>query len=141
MTFKYHPAWAVAFSVFSPLPERLAFVVFDTAMFGCWAYAAGIWARWLGYDIRKPVPFLVLMLLSLAGCAVFGGGADRAVQKNPTFRDGYEDGCAAATSHGSDLRDRPVGDTQLYENDQTYRKGWSSGFQSFRKQSKQSPAC
>jgi hypothetical protein len=75
---------------------------------------------------------LVLALLSTAGCAVFSS-ADRALQKDPNFREGYEDGCAAATSHGSDLRDRPVGDQQLLAQDDTYRKGWNSGFQNCRR--------
>jgi Glycosyltransferase family 87 len=63
MTYKYHPVWAAVFSVLSPLPERLCFVLFDAVMFCCWAWAAGIWARWLGYDIRRPTNFLVLMLV------------------------------------------------------------------------------
>ena len=76
---------------------------------------------------------LALTLLSLADCAVFGNSADRALQKDPNFREGYDDGCAAATNYGSDLRDRPIGDQQLYAKDETYRRGWSSGFQSCRR--------
>ncbi len=65
MPFKYHPVWAVVFSPVSLLPEKLAYVLFNAAMLGCWAWAASIWARWLGYDIRKPTNFLILVLLSL----------------------------------------------------------------------------
>lgn len=75
---------------------------------------------------------VVLTFLLAAGCAVFGS-KERAMQKDPNFREGYEDGCAAATNHGSDLRDRPVGDKQLYANNETYRAGWSSGFQTCRR--------
>ncbi|HEX3429293.1 MAG TPA: hypothetical protein VHT03_00270 [Rhizomicrobium sp.] len=70
------------------------------------------------------------LLLSASGCTVFGNSA---LQKDPNFREGYQDGCAAATNQGSDLRDRPVGDKQLYANDETYRQGWSSGFQTCRR--------
>ena len=77
--------------------------------------------------------FLAVVLLSMAGCAVFGSSKDRAMQKDPNFREGYEDGCAAATNQGSDLRDRPVGDKQAYANNETYRAGWSSGFQTCRR--------
>ena len=64
---------------------------------------------------------------------MFGGGKERAMQKDPNFREGYEDGCAAATNQGSDLRDRTVADKQLYANNETYRAGWSSGFQTCRR--------
>lgn len=83
---------------------------------------------------RAPQLFLLgFALLSTAGCAVFGNSKERAMQKDPSFREGYEDGCAAATNQGSDLRDRPVGDKQLYANDETYRAGWGSGFQTCRR--------
>ena len=65
MTYKYHPIWAIAFSVFAALPERFSFILFEIANFSCWTYAATIWARWLGYDLRKPVNFLVLLLLAI----------------------------------------------------------------------------
>jgi hypothetical protein len=65
MPFKYHPVWAVVFSPVSLLPEKLAYVLFNMAMLGCWMWAASIWARWLGYDIRRPANFLILLLLAL----------------------------------------------------------------------------
>lgn len=76
---------------------------------------------------------LTLALLCTAGCALFGSSKDRAMQKDPNFREGYEDGCAAATDQGSDLRDRPVGDKQLYANNEPYHAGWASGFQACRR--------
>ena len=76
---------------------------------------------------------LALALSSAAGCTVFGSSADRALQKDPNFREGYEDGCAAATNQGADLRDRPVGDQQLLAQNETYRKGWSTGFHACRR--------
>ena len=64
MPFKYHPAWAIAFSDISLLPENLAYLLFNALMLCCWIWAASIWARWLGYDIHKPVNSLILLLLS-----------------------------------------------------------------------------
>ena len=80
---------------------------------------------------RAQKAFLGMVLLSLAACSVFS--TDRALQKQPSFKEGYEDGCAAANAQGADLRDRTVGDKQLYANDETYRKGWSAGFQTCRR--------
>jgi hypothetical protein len=74
---------------------------------------------------------IALFLFSAAGCAVFGKNS--AVQKDPNFREGYEDGCAAATDQGADLRDRPIGDKQLYADNDIYRTGWRSGFQACRR--------
>ncbi|MGH6828055.1 MAG: hypothetical protein ACREFW_04000 [Rhizomicrobium sp.] len=71
------------------------------------------------------------LAFAVAGCA--GGAKERALQNNPGFRAGYEDGCAAATDQGSDLRGRPVGDSQQYQSDDVYRAGWSSGFQTCRR--------
>jgi hypothetical protein len=83
--------------------------------------------------LRGNRAFLDLMLLSLAACSMIGCAGERALQKQPSFKEGYEDGCAAATAQGSDLRDRPVGDKDLYANDPTYRQGWGSGFQTCRR--------
>lgn len=76
---------------------------------------------------------VVFALFSTAGCAVFGSSKDRAMQKDPNFREGYQDGCAAATYQGSDLRDRPVADKRLYADNEAYRAGWGSGFQICRR--------
>jgi|SRR5579871_4542097 len=81
-------------------------------------------------SVHARVAAAALTVLSASGCAVFG---NKTLQKDPSFRAGYQDGCAAATNQGSDLRDRPVGDKQLYANDDTYRKGWGSGFQVCRR--------
>ena len=76
---------------------------------------------------------LVTLALVLAGCSIFGSAEDRAVRNAPDFRQGYGDGCAAATDQGADLRERPVEDKALYKSDDTYRAGWRSGFQTCRR--------
>ena len=81
----------------------------------------------------KSLLVLALFSIALAGCGVFGSSAERAVRNSPNFREGYEDGCGAATAEGSDLRNRPVGDPQLYKNDDVYRAGWSNGYQTCRR--------
>lgn len=64
MVFKYHPAWAIVFTAFAPLPEWLGQMIFHAVMLGCWFWAAAIWARWLGYDLGNPVNTLILLLVS-----------------------------------------------------------------------------
>jgi hypothetical protein len=83
--------------------------------------------------ILRPVSGLLALCVLLSGCAIFGSSKDRALRNSPDFKEGYEDGCAAATDQGADLRDRPVGDEGLYKNDTTYRAGWSSGFRTCRR--------
>lgn len=75
----------------------------------------------------------LLLAWALAGCAVFDSADQRALRNNPSFKAGYEDGCAAASAEGADLRDRPVLDKSLYGSDDTYRAGWSNGLQTCRR--------
>ena len=51
-------------------------------------------------------PVLGIALLVLGGCA----SGDPALRKNPSFQEGYEDGCQSVTDQGADLRSRTVGD-------------------------------
>jgi len=72
--------------------------------------------------------FLALLGLPLAACMVLGTAADRRVQRTPNFREGYDDGCATATSEGTDLRrGNIVRDDALYHSDKAYRAGWANG--------------
>ena len=81
----------------------------------------------------KFVTALGIAALALTGCAVLGDSGDRALRSNPSFRQGYEDGCASATDQGADLRGRPDGDPELYKGDDVYRAGWSNGYQTCRR--------
>jgi hypothetical protein len=78
------------------------------------------------------LPILALTVLSLCGCALLGGPADRALRRTPSYRDGYQDGCAAANSAGSDLRHDPTAGNEEYKTDAIYRHGWANGYQTCR---------
>ncbi|HEY1836076.1 MAG: hypothetical protein WBQ17_09820 [Rhizomicrobium sp.] len=73
-----------------------------------------------------------LAALSLSACAIFGGPADRALRKTPSFREGYADGCAAANNPSANYREGPSRDESLYSTDQVYRHGWANGYQTCR---------
>ena len=83
--------------------------------------------------VRATPPAAGLLVFILSGCAALDSPEQRALRKTPSFRAGYEDGCAAANAEGADLRDRPVVDKSLYDNDDAYRAGWSSGTQTCRR--------
>lgn len=82
---------------------------------------------------KAPKTSAILALsLTLSACAIFGGPADRALRKTPSYRDGYQDGCAAATDAYTNYRKGPLTDNALYRTDQTYRTGWGNGYQACR---------
>jgi hypothetical protein len=73
---------------------------------------------------------LVLGFASLAaGCILFSSAKDKATRNTPSFKDGYGDGCAAATAQSSNYREGPYRDEQLYKTDSLYRAGWANGYQ------------
>jgi hypothetical protein len=82
--------------------------------------------------LRAAAALALALALVLSGCAIFGGPADKALRKTPSYRDGYQDGCAAATSAYTDLRKGPLTDNTLYRSDQIYRTGWGNGYQACR---------
>ena len=61
------------------------------------------------------------------------------MQKSPSFRAGYDDGCAAASTTGANPRERPYRDEASYQNDRAYHAGWSSGFSACRSEVYGSP--
>ncbi len=73
-----------------------------------------------------------LAAVALSGCVIFGGPNDRALRRSPSYRDGYADGCAAATSHDANPRDRQ---DSLTEEDRTYKRGWAGGYQACKQTS------
>ena len=78
------------------------------------------------------ISIVAVAALAVASCAVFGGPRDKALRRTPSFKEGYSDGCAAATSIGADFRREPVIDPE-FKNDKVYRAGFSNGFQTCRR--------
>lgn len=70
--------------------------------------------------------------LAVASCAVFGGPRDKALRRTPSFKAGYADGCAAATTIGADFRREPAIDP-AYKADRVYRAGFTNGFSTCRR--------
>jgi hypothetical protein len=70
---------------------------------------------------------VVLAALTLGGCTIFGGPADRALRRTPSYRAGYSDGCAAATGPSANPRDEPKA---LTDEDRNYRRGYAGGYAS-----------
>lgn len=64
-----------------------------------------------------------------AGCIFFSSPRDRAMRRSPSFKDGYADGCAAATTKSANYRETPYRDEVLYKSDSLYRAGWANGYQ------------
>jgi hypothetical protein len=83
--------------------------------------------------MRRKMPIrIVLVVLSaslVAGCIFFSSPRDRALRRSPSFKDGYADGCAAATAQSSNYREGPMRDEALYKTDGAYRAGWANGYQ------------
>jgi hypothetical protein len=69
----------------------------------------------------------IMLTTALVGCMLFPGPEERALQKNPSFRQGYEDGCAGAGG-GANPREQPYRDDALYNSDAAYRSGWNNGY-------------
>ena len=85
--------------------------------------------------LRK-VPVSVALTLVAAslvsGCIFFPSAKDKALRNTPSFKAGYGDGCAAASTQSSNYREGPYKDQALYQSDQNYRAGWANGYQSCR---------
>jgi hypothetical protein len=72
---------------------------------------------------------LALTALTLGGCTIFGGPADKALRRTPSFREGYTDGCAAANNPSANPREQQ---DNLGGTDRVYRRGWATGYQTCR---------
>jgi hypothetical protein len=72
---------------------------------------------------------LVLASVTLSGCMIFGGPADRALRRTPSYREGYSDGCAAASSPSANPRDTAA---PLTDEDRAYRRGYAGGLMACR---------
>lgn len=67
------------------------------------------------------------LAFTLAACGIFETRAQRATRNTPSYKDGYDDGCATANSAGANYRGQQVRDDELYQTDKAYRAGWANG--------------
>lgn len=79
--------------------------------------------------MRLPRLAVLLALGALSGCVLFTTPHDRAVRRSPAYKDGYGDGCAAASVQSTNFREGPYRDEALYKSDPVYRAGWANGYQ------------
>jgi hypothetical protein len=84
---------------------------------------------------RKLSVQILLMLLTAglaSGCIFFPSAKDKALRRTPSFKEGYGDGCAAASTQSSNYREGPYKDQALFQSDAAYRAGWANGYQTCR---------
>ncbi|MGZ3743436.1 MAG: glycosyltransferase 87 family protein [Pseudobdellovibrionaceae bacterium] len=60
--FKYHPSWAIFFSLWSMLPLTLSLFLFNFSNIIFWFAGAKYWARLLEYELTPSTVFLLLLL-------------------------------------------------------------------------------
>lgn len=83
--------------------------------------------------LRRAAIFL-LMILPLAGCALFESKKTRALRRTPDYRAGYQDGCNSAWGPDANKRqdDTIVRDDAQYKNNKAYHMGWDRGLNACR---------
>jgi hypothetical protein len=64
---------------------------------------------------------MAALALALAGCMSAGN------EEAPTYRAGFDDGCATASGEGRGVPKPPQRNAILYERDSDYRAGWGAG--------------
>ncbi len=82
--------------------------------------------------LLRQIALAVLAANFAAGCIFFPSSKERAMRRLPSFKEGYADGCAAASARGSNFREEPIRDEALYKSDSVYRAGWANGYQTCR---------
>ncbi len=81
--------------------------------------------QWLS---SKGFLFLGLLgFLFLSGCST---QIDPALREAPTFRAGYNDGCATGNGRVAGFKDTVKRNDELYEQDESYKAGWNEGYTS-----------
>lgn len=79
------------------------------------------------------IAVIAVAAAALASCALFPSAHDRAIRRTPSFKAGYNDGCAAANAAGASYRYGLVRDEDLFRRDATYRAGWNTGYSACRR--------
>jgi hypothetical protein len=75
------------------------------------------------------------LAVTLASCGLFETRAEQQMRNTPSYREGYDDGCASASTPSANPREGQVRDDALYQSDAAYRAGWSNGFSMCRSNS------
>jgi hypothetical protein len=70
----------------------------------------------------------LLAALSNVSCA----GTTGTAKDNPFYQEGFEDGCATASTQGRPGQMKEIRNTGLYDKDADYRSGFTSGLASCR---------
>ena len=77
---------------------------------------------------------VLLVLIPLAGCALFESKAERAQRNSPDYKAGYTDGCATASAqNGANPRESGMmRDEDAFRSNDAYRAGWRTGYNGCR---------
>ena len=79
--------------------------------------------------MNRRIGIVILATVTLCGCGIFGGPADRALRRSPNYRAGYADGCSAAAGGSANPREQPQA---LTNEDRAYRRGYAGGLAACR---------
>jgi len=92
--------------------------------------------------MRKPLHLAIVIAaaFALAGCGIlFPNARMRAEKDQPSFKEGYSDGCASAAAQSANRREDYVRDEASWKSDRVYRAGWASGFYNCRTNATRGP--
>jgi hypothetical protein len=75
----------------------------------------------------------IAALPALCACIFFEGPLSRQMEKSPSFKQGYSDGCGTVSSKSANYREQTdLRDRNLFQTDKAYRAGWSAGYSGCR---------
>ena len=70
----------------------------------------------------------ILAAVALASCV--SAPVDPQLEASATYQSGYADGCATGTARSKTFDRSMTRDETAYAEDETYRRGWNSGYRS-----------
>ena len=81
--------------------------------------------------MKHPRPALAANLLAAGGFAALVACASNetlALAEEPTFQQGYGDGCVTSTEEDKSFSTKRERDEYMFANDRAYRAGWRQGY-------------